>query len=99
MKLPSRPSSRLSPYILAGGGALVFEPTGNQLNSLSGAQTQAKGAFVYGAGANYAISKRISLRAEYRGFIYGTPDFGFSSFSTGSITHTAQPSVGLSFRF
>ena len=46
VKLPSRPSSRLSPYILAGGGALVFEPRGNQLNSLSGAQTQAKGAFV-----------------------------------------------------
>jgi len=99
LKLPSRASSRLSPYVLAGGGALIFEPTGNLSNTVAGAQTQAKGVFVYGLGVNYAIRKRISLRAEYRGLVYGTPDFGFSAFNTGSITHTAQPSVGLAFRF
>ena len=99
MNLPSRPSSRFSPYFLAGGGALVFEPSGNQLNTLSGAQTQAKGVFVYGVGVNYTIRKGLSLRAEYRGLVYGTPDFGFGGLSTNSVTHTAQPSVGLTFRF
>jgi outer membrane autotransporter protein len=99
VNLPSRASSRLNPYFLAGGGALVFEPTGNIINSVSGAQTQAKGVFVYGVGVNYAIRKRLSLRAEYRGLVYGTPDFGFSAFRTNSITHTAQPSIGLAFRF
>jgi len=97
--LPSRASSRLSPYFLAGGGALLFEPTGNQFNTLSAAQSQAKGVFVYGAGVNYAIRKRMSLRAEYRGLLYGTPDFGFGALSTNSVTHTAVPSVGLTFRF
>jgi len=99
VNLPSRASSRFNPYLLAGGGALVFEPRGNVANSVSGAQTQAKGTFVYGVGVNYAIRKRLSLRAEYRGLVYGTPDFGFSAFKTNSITHTAQPSVGLAFRF
>ncbi len=99
VNLPSRASSRLNPYFLAGGGALVFEPNGNIINSVSGAQTQAKGVFVYGVGVNYAIRKRLSLRAEYRGLVYGTPDFGFSAFRTNSITHTAQPSIGLAFRF
>jgi outer membrane immunogenic protein len=99
LRLPSRASSRLSPYLLAGGGALLFDPTGNLSDTVFGAQSQTKGVFVYGAGVNYAIRKRISLRVEYRGLVYGTPDFGFSGFKTNSITHTAQPSVGLAFRF
>ena len=97
--LPSRASSRLNPYFLAGGGALLFEPTGNQFNTLSAAQSQAKGVFVYGVGVNYAIRKRISLRAEYRGLVYGTPAFGFGALNTNSVTHTAVPSLGLTFRF
>jgi len=99
LRLPSRSSSRLSPYVLAGGGALLFDPTGNLSDTVFGAQSQTKRVFVYGAGFNYAIRKRISLRAEYRGLVYGTPDFGLSGFQTNSVTHTAQPSVGLAFRF
>jgi outer membrane immunogenic protein len=99
LKLPSRASSRLNPYLLAGGGALFFDPTGSFSNTVSGAQSQAKGVFVYGVGVNYAVSKRLSLRAEYRGLVYETPDFGLTGFTTNSVTHTAQPSVGLAFRF
>ena len=99
LRLPSRPSSRLSPYVLAGGGALLFDPTGSLSDTVFGAQSQTKGVFVYGAGFNYAIRKRVSLRVEYRGLVYGTPDFGLSGLQTNSITHTAQPSVGLAFRF
>jgi opacity protein-like surface antigen len=40
---------RLSPYVLAGAGALIFNPSGTQFNTQSGAQTQTKPAFVYGA--------------------------------------------------
>lgn len=99
VNLPSSPKSKLNPYFLAGGGALLFEPTGTEFNSLSGAQAQTKGAFVYGFGVNYAIHKGISLRAEYRGLLYKTPDFGFGALTTNAVTHTAVPSVGLSFRF
>lgn len=99
VNLPTHATSRLNPYILAGGGALVFAPTANQFNTVSAAQTQEKSVFVYGVGVNYGITKRLSLRAEYRGLVYGTPDFGFGALSTNSITHTALPSVGLSFRF
>jgi outer membrane autotransporter protein len=99
LNLPSHTGSRLNPYIVLGGGALMFEPTGNQFNSLSGASSQAKGVFVYGAGVNYAIRKRLALRVEYRGLLYGTPDFGFGALNTNSITHTAVPSVGLTLRF
>jgi opacity protein-like surface antigen len=99
VNLPSHGHSRLNPYFLAGGGALLFEPTSDQFNSISNAQSQTKAAFVYGAGVNYAIHKGVSLRAEYRGLLYSNPDFGFGSLATNSLTHTAVPSIGLSFRF
>jgi len=99
MNLPSYHHSRVAPYVLAGGGALLFEPTSSQFNSISNAPSQAKGAFTYGAGLNYAFYKGLSVRAEYRGLLYSAPDFGFGGLTTNSVTHTAMPSVGLSLRF
>jgi len=93
--LPSFGRGRFSPYVLAGGGALIFSP---RSHSLSGAETQAKLTVVYGGGVNYALSKRISFRVEYRGLVYSAPNFGQSALST-SITHSALPSVGLAFHF
>jgi outer membrane immunogenic protein len=90
---------RLQPYALAGGGALMFDPTGNAGGSFTGATWEAKGAFVYGAGADYAFSKHLSFRAEYRGYVYKAPDFNLASLNTDAWTHTAQPSAGIVFRF
>ena len=90
---------KFTPYMLVGGGVVVFAPSGNQLNNISGAQTQGKGAFVYGVGINYPLQKNFSFRAEYRGLVYGPPTFGFGGLSTNSITHSAEPSIGLSYRF
>jgi opacity protein-like surface antigen len=90
---------RLSPYVLAGTGALVFDPTGNVGGAVSGAQSQAKAAFVYGGGADYDLSRHFTLRAEYRGFVYERPDFDLASLHSGTTTHTAQPSAGIVFRF
>ena len=91
--------ARLSPYLLGGGGSLVFHPTGNAGGFVTGADTQAKGAFLYGAGVNYTLSKHWSVRAEYRGYVYKDPDFGVRALNTDSWTHTAQPSAGIVFRF
>ncbi len=89
---------RFSPYVLGGGGSLVFHPTGNG-GSAPGADTQAKGTFLYGVGTNYVLSRHFSLRAEYRGFIYKSPDFGIRGLNTDTWTHTAQPSAGIAYRF
>jgi len=90
---------RLAPYVLAGTGALVFDPTGNAGGSVSGAQSQSKAAFVYGGGADYDLSRHFTLRAEYRGFVYGRPYFDLAALHSGTTTHTAQPSAGIVFRF
>jgi len=90
---------KLYPYVLAGGGALIFDPTGNAGQSVQGAAWQAKGAFVYGGGVDYAVARHIALRAEYRGFVYDRPDFGLAGLSSNVVAHTAQPSAGVVFRF
>jgi len=46
--LPMPARYRISPYLLAEGGALVFDPTDNAFGTVSGAQRQAAGVFVYG---------------------------------------------------
>jgi len=87
------------PYVLGGGGALIFKPTNNLGGFVPGADAQAKGAFVYGGGGDYVITRRVSLRAEYRGFVYKAPDFGLSNLNTDTWTHTALPSAGVVLRF
>ncbi len=90
---------KFTPYMLVGGGMVLFAPSGNQLNYISGAQTQGKGAFVYGVGINYPLQNNFFFRAEYRGLLYAPPNFGFGGLSANSITHSAEPSIGISYRF
>jgi opacity protein-like surface antigen len=94
-----RRSAKLSPFLLAGGGALVFAPTNNSNNTAVGAATEAKGVFVYGGGADYKLSGKIALRLEYRGLLYQAPDFNIFGYSTGAWQHTAEPSGGIVYRF
>jgi opacity protein-like surface antigen len=98
VSLPFR-IARLNPYVLGGGGSLVFHPTGNAGGFVSGADTQAKGAFLYGGGVKYALTRHLSLLAEYRGYVYKDADFGVRALNTDTWTHTAQPSAGIAFRF
>jgi opacity protein-like surface antigen len=98
ISLPFR-ISRLNPYVLGGGGSLVFHPTGNAGGFVSGADTQAKGTFLYGGGVDYTVTRHWSVRAEYRGYVYKDADFGVRALNTDSWTHTAQPSAGIVFRF
>ena len=91
--------AKLRPYLLSGSGALVFDPTASSGGTVPGAQRQAKAAFVYGGGADYDLTRHLSLRAEYRGFVYKRPDFGLSNLNSDVTAHTAQPSAGIVIRF
>ena len=97
--VPASRKLRISPYLLAEGGALVFDPTGNLFGTVPGAQRQAVGVFAYGGGADFPLVRHISLRAEYRGLVYNAPDFGLTALNTNTVTHTAQPSAGIVFHF
>ncbi len=101
VSVPAPRRFAFNPYLLAEGGALVFAPTNNAYSYVPGASRQAVGAFVYGGGVDYPMPayRNISFRLEYRGLIYNAPDFGLHKLHTGAVTHTAEPSAGLVYRF
>lgn len=88
------PWGRVTPFALAGAGALVFDP-----KDVPGAETQARAAFVYGGGADFSVSKRVFLRAGYRGLVYNSPNFNIPELKADRLTHRAEPFGGLGFRF
>jgi outer membrane immunogenic protein len=89
------PLRHFTPFAEAGVGGLIFDPT-----DAPGASTQTRAAFVYGAGADFNLAKRIFLRAEYRGLVYDSPTFGLSdTLGPDRVTHRAEPSVGFGYRF
>jgi opacity protein-like surface antigen len=84
----------VSPFVLAGSGAMFFDPRGGSIGN-----EQTRAAFVYGGGFDVPMSKHFLLRAQYRGFVYKTPDFEMTSLKVDKYTHSAVPSAGLVFTF
>jgi outer membrane immunogenic protein len=106
----SLPKSRyLQPFLEGGGGLVLFVPgnygggstASNSLygGTLSGLQTQAKGMFVYGGGADIPVMSRVSFRIEVRSLIYKPPDFGTVAFQTNSFSFLYEPSLGVTYHF
>jgi opacity protein-like surface antigen len=89
------PMKHWSPFVLAGAGALVFDP-----KDLAAASTQTRAAFVYGGGADINLTDHLFVRGEYRGFVYNSPTFDLAGFSgLDRTTHRAEPSIGFGWRF
>ncbi|MBZ5721785.1 MAG: porin family protein [Acidobacteriia bacterium] len=93
---------KAEPFVLVGGGIVSFNPDSVTIDSnpaFIGELRQTRAAFVYGAGFDYPVYRRLAVRAQYRGLLYRAPDFGVSTLFTGANGHTAEPSVGVVFRF
>src|SRR5581483_10350498 len=89
------PLHRVTPFALAGVSALIFDP-----NDFVGASSQTRAAFVYGAGADFSVTNRVFMRAEYRGFVYNSPTYDLPAFAGLDRTaHRAEPSIGFGYRF
>jgi outer membrane immunogenic protein len=89
------PLRNVTPFVLGGVGALVFAP-----KDAPEISTQTRAAFVYGGGADFSITKRLFLRAQYRGLVYNSPTFDLiQAVGTDRVTHRAEPSVGFGYRF
>jgi len=89
------PLRKVTPFALAGAGALIFDP-----KDFAGANSQVRAAFVYGAGADFNLSHRVFVRAEYRGLVYNSPTYDLITLSGNDrVTHRAEPSVGFGYRF
>ena len=103
------PAKHWSPFVLAGAGALIFDPRDVSQSVLSGfltpgtagnASAQTRAAFIYGGGADFKLTSHLFLRAEYRGFIYNSPTYDFAGLNgLDRTTHRAEPSIGFGYHF
>ncbi len=88
---------RLSTSAEAGASLLAFLPPPNQY-----ATSAFRSAAVVGVGAEYYLTKRLSLLAEYRAQIYKAPDFNYTGSAvplTTNMTFTSNPVVGITYYF
>lgn len=86
---------KIRPFALAGIGLQFNSP----LSGLNDTHTSVKSVYDYGAGFDWALMSRIGIRAQYRGNISAAPDYSSAYISSGRLMHTAEPTVGVYFRF
>lgn len=92
------PRHRLSPFASVGTGVLVFAPV-NSLVGTATANTFVSPDLTYTAGADFAFSRKLSLRLGYRGDLLQAPAFGIAALKTGTVANLVEPFAGVSFHF
>jgi opacity protein-like surface antigen len=85
IRLKFRPTSRISPYAVVGGGYADYEQS---LARIDGGTNQAsrelaRGVFDFGAGVDVHVWRFVALRGEARDFYTGSPNYNIQSISGG----------------
>ncbi len=88
-----------NPFIEGGPAAFMFGP----LNDSSTNQIDVKGQTIlgamYGGGVAYELSPSFDIRAEYRGLLMKTPNFGLEPQKTGRFYNVSNPTIGIAYHF
>lgn len=61
--------------------------------------TETKAVFVYGAGVDWGLLPHLGLRLQYRDNLYKMPALLNTFTSVNAFTNTAEPTIGVYFRF
>ena len=90
-----------SPFAEGGVGAILFSPLRDfGTNEFSTKRNTNLGGLA-GVGLAYELSPSFDIRAEYRGFVTKTPDFGLPGdiLKTNRYTVFMYPTVGVAYHF
>jgi outer membrane immunogenic protein len=90
---------KIQPFVLGGGGLVLFRPVSNSTNTLIAATNQGKGAVLYGAGFDYPLAHAFSVRIQYRGLFLKAPDFYGAAVNASSWMIVAAPAAQLVYHF
>ncbi len=90
-----------NPFAEVGVGAMVFHPLKDNGTYQIDAKQNMNIGGLFGAGLAYEISPSFDIRAEYRGFVVKTPDFGLPGdiFKTNRYQVMSSPSIGVAYHF
>jgi outer membrane immunogenic protein len=88
-----------NPFAEVGVGAIVFHPLLDAGTQQFDVKQNTNIGGLFGAGLAYEISPSFDIRAEYRGFLVKTPDFGYDTFKTNRYEVVSTPSIGIAYHF
>jgi opacity protein-like surface antigen len=96
--VPASGQATATGYISGCGGGIPTCIVGAPFTGTASTTTSTKPVFVYGAGLDWGLLPHLGLRLQYRGNLYNAPDLVSGFTSTNSLTHTAEPMIGIYFR-
>ena len=98
VRLKFAPRSKLSPYLVAGGGYALYEQSFQQIDGRPNTASRFthRGAFDFGGGLDVKVWRFVSLRSEIRDFYSGSPSFNTP---TSGGQHNVVASGGFALRF
>jgi opacity protein-like surface antigen len=109
--VPSMKVGNLRPFGILGAGAMLATPDNGQVTVLVPGNnpittdfsltSQVSAALIYGAGVDWSLLPRIGVRLQYRGAMYKDPAVAEPALypATGSFVQTAEPTIGVFFKF
>jgi opacity protein-like surface antigen len=85
IRVKFRPTSRISPYALVGGGYADYEQSLARIDSRPNQAPRqlARGVFDFGAGVDVHVWRFVAIRGEARDFYTGSPNYNVASISGG----------------
>jgi opacity protein-like surface antigen len=90
---------RYSPFAEVGVGSLIFTPVLDNETNLLGTKSTKGIAGLFGGGLAYELSPSFDIRAEYRGFLVKSPNFGESDFNANRYEIISMPTIGVAYHF
>jgi outer membrane immunogenic protein len=90
---------RYSPFAEVGVGTMIFTPVLDNGTNLLGTKSTKGIGGLFGGGLAYELSPSFDIRAEFRGFLVKSPNFGETNFSTSRYEIISMPTIGVAYHF
>ena len=88
-----------NPFLEGGPAAFIFSPLDDASTTQLDVKQQTILGAMYGAGVAYELSPSFDIRAEYRGLLMKTPNFGLGPQKTGRFYNVYNPVIGIAYHF
>ncbi|RXH55050.1 outer membrane protein [Granulicella sibirica] len=88
-----------NPFAEVGVGGMLFSPIKDYGTTLLDTKQNTNIGALFGVGLAYEVSPSFDVRAEYRGFVVKSPDFGLADFKTNRYEVISIPAIGVAYHF
>jgi len=88
-----------NPFLEGGVAGMLFSPIRDFGTTNFDTKQNTNLGALFGGGVAYELSPSWDIRAEYRGIVVKTPDFGLTNFKTNRWMLMSVPALGVAYHF